>query len=124
MTRWLDILSAFSYQLKHRASKHHRNVDRLSRQFQCLDCKQCAAIEHRDGGPGRAEIEAELSTTNQVVKVQVQNPAARDQPTGKHAMYKVVKTGESLSAEELQLGGTKLKKLYARREALPIRTDV
>ena len=38
-------------------------------------------------------------------------------------MYEVVKTFESLSVEELQLGGTELKMLYARLEALRIRSD-
>ena len=73
---WLEILSAFNYQLEHRARKHHGNIEELSRQSQCLECKQCAAIELRDGGPSRAEIEAELKTTKKVVKVQVQNPVA------------------------------------------------
>ena len=61
-----------------------------------------------------------------MVKVKVQDPVARDQATGEHAVartYKVVKTGEFLSAEELQLGSTELKRLYARREASRIRTD-
>ena len=68
--------------------------------------------------PCRAEIE--------VVKVQVQDPVARDQSRGGHAisrMYEVVQPGESLSTVELQLGETELKKLYAKREALRIRID-
>ena len=60
VARWLEIMSAFSYDLEHRAGKCHGNADGLSRQTPCLDSKQCAAIEQRDGGPSRAEIEAEL----------------------------------------------------------------
>ena len=77
-------MSAFSYELEleHRAGKRHGNGDRLSR----LDCKQCAAIELKDGGPSRAEIEAELQAAGQVVKVQAQDPVAKDQTTGRHAV--------------------------------------
>ena len=85
---------------------------------------QCEAIELRDGGPSQARIEAELKATNQVVKVQ--DPVARDQSTGGHAVariYEVVKTGETLLAEDLQLGGPGLKRLHSKREALCIRTD-
>ena len=58
--------------------------------------------------------------------MQVQDPVARDQATGGHAVariYEVVKTRESLLAEELQLESTELKMLYAKREALRIRSD-
>ena len=51
--------------------------------------------------------------------MQAQDPVARDQATGRYAVariYEVVKTGEPLSAEELQLGSTELKRLHARRE--------
>ena len=82
VARWLEILSAFNYQLEHKAGKHHGNAEGLSSQSQCLDCKQCAAIELRDRSPSRAEIKAELKTTNQVVKVQVQNPVAQNRATG------------------------------------------
>ena len=126
VARWLEIMSAFSYELEHRAGKRHGNADGLSRQTPCLDCKQCAAIEQRDGGPSRAEIEAELRAADQVVKVQAQDPVAKDQATGRHAVaqiYAAVKTGEPLTPEELQLGGTELKRLHARREALRIRPD-
>ena len=126
VARWLEIMSAFSYDLEHRAGKLHGNADGLSRQTACLDCKQCAAIEQRDGGPSRAEIEAELQATDQVVKVQAQDPVAKDQSTGGHAVariYASVQTGEPLTAEELQLGGTELKRLYARKDALRIRPD-
>ena len=67
-----------------------------------------------------------MKATNQVVKVQVQNPVAQDQAMGGHSVariYEVVKTGESLSAEELRLRSPELKMLYARREALRIRTN-
>ena len=56
VARWLEIMSAFSYELEHRAGKRHSNADGLSRQTPSLDCKQCAAIEQRDGGPSRAEV--------------------------------------------------------------------
>ena len=119
-------MSDFSYELKHRTGKRHGNADGLSRQTPCLDCKQCAAIEQRDGGPSRAEIEAELRAADQVVKVQAQDPVAKDQATGRHAVaqiYATVQTGEPLMPEELQLGGKELKRLHARREALRIRPD-
>ena len=77
-------------------------------------------------GPQSNRDRAALSAINQVVKVQVQDHVAQDQSTDGHAvarMYKVFKSGESLSAEELQPSGTELKKLHARREDLRIRTD-
>ena len=123
VARWLEILSPFSYQLEHRAGKLHGNADGLSRRTPCLDCTQCAAIEKRDGGPSRAEIEAELQ---QIREIQAKDPVARDQATGEHPVakiYRTLQTGEPLSAEELQLGGVELKRLYARKEALRIRTD-
>ena len=79
-------MSAFSYELEHRAGKCHGNGDRLSRQTPCLDCKQCAAIEQRDGRPSWTEMEAELQAAGQVVKVQAQDPVAKDQTTGRHAV--------------------------------------
>ena len=51
---------------------------------------------------------------------------ARDQAAGEHPVakiYQTLQTGEPLSAEELQLGGVELKRLYARKKALRIRTD-
>ena len=123
MARWLEILSPFSYQLEHRAGKLHDNADGLSRRTPCLDCTQCAAIEKRDGGLSRAEMEAELQ---QIREIQAKNPVARDQATGEHPVakiYRTLQTGEPLSAEKLQLGGTELKRLYAKKEALRIRTD-
>ena len=51
---------------------------------------------------------------------------ARDQATGEHPVakiYRTLQTGEPLSAEKLQLGGTELKRLYAKKEALRNRTD-
>ena len=103
VTRWQEIMSAFSYKLEHRAGKRHGNADELSRQTPCLDCKQCAAIEQRDGGPSRAVIEAELRAAYQVVKVQAQNPVAEDKATGRHAVaqiYAAVQTGEPLTSEK------------------------
>ena len=77
----------------------------------------------RDGGPSRAEIETELQ---QISKIQAKDPEAQDQATGEHSIakiYRTLQTDEPLSAEELQLGGTDLKQLYARKEAFRIRTD-
>ena len=71
----------------------------------------------------RAEIEAELQ---QIREIQAKDPVARDQATGEHPVakiYRALQTGEPLSAEELQLGGVELKRLYARKEALRIRAD-
>ena len=70
--------------------------------------------------------EAELRAADQVVKVQAQDPVAKDQATGRHAVaqiYAAVQTGEPLTPEELQLGGTELKRLHARREVFRIRLD-
>ena len=61
-----------------------------------------------------------------MVKVQALHPVAKDQATGRHAVaqiYVAVQTGEPFTSEELQLGGTELKRLQARREALRIRPD-
>ena len=54
VARWLEILSEFQYKLQHRPGTKHGNADGLS--CQCEDCRQCAAIEKRDGGPTRQEI--------------------------------------------------------------------
>ena len=119
-------MSAFSYDLEHRAGKLHGNADGPSRQTSRLDCKQRAAIEQRDRGPGRVEIEAELQATDQVVKVQAQDPVAKDQSTGGHAValiYPFAWSGELLTPEKLQLGGTELNRLYARKNALRISPD-
>ena len=61
-----------------------------------------------------------------MVKVKAQDPVAKDQATGRHAVaqiYAAVQTGEPLTSIELQLGETELKRLHARREALRIRPD-
>ena len=64
--------------------------------------------------------------TDQVVKVQSQNPVAKDKSTARHPVthiYASVQTGDPLTSEELQLGGTELKRLYAKEDALCIRPD-
>lgn len=51
---------------------------------------------------------------------------AREQATGEHLVakvYKALQTGKPLSTEELQLSGTELKRLYARKKDLRIGTD-
>ena len=88
-----------------------------------MDCTQCAAIEKRDGGPSRAEKEAELQ---QFREIQTKDPVAQDQATGDHTVARIseaLQTDKPLTSEELQLGGTELRRLYARREALRIRPD-
>ena len=87
VAHWLESVSAFRYRLEHWASKHHGNAyELMSRQTYCLYCKQCAAIEQKDGGPSQVEIEAELWANDQVVKVQAKDPGARDQSTVRQAV--------------------------------------
>ena len=60
----------------------------------------CATIEKRDGGPSRAEIEAELQ---QIRVIQAKDPMARDQATGEYPVakvYRTLQTGEPLSAKK------------------------
>ena len=61
VARWLEILAEFQYTLEHRAGPRHGNADGLSRRSLCYDCRQCAAIEKRDGGPSRQELDLELA---------------------------------------------------------------
>ena len=122
MTRWLEIISAFSYDLEHKAGKCHDNADRLSIQTPCLNCKQCAAIKQRDSRPSHVEIEAEQRAADQVA----QDHVAKDQATGRHAVaqiYAAVQSGDQVTPKELQLGGTELKRLHARKKAFRIRPD-
>ena len=82
----------------------------------------CAAIEKQDGGPSRAEIEAELQ---QIREIQAEDLVAQDQATGEHSVtkvYEALQTNEPLTSKEL-LGGAELRGLNARREALRIRPD-
>ena len=55
IARWLEILSEFKFTIIHRAGIKHGNADGLSRR-PCTDCKQCARILSRDGGPSMDEI--------------------------------------------------------------------
>ena len=71
--RWLELLFPFSYQLEHRAGKLHGNADGLSRQTLCINCTQCVAVEKRDGGPSRGEIETELQL---IKEIQAKDPVA------------------------------------------------
>ena len=83
---------------------------------------QCASLEKRDRRPIRAEIEAELQ---QIEKIQTRNIVARDKAAAEHpvaTVYNSIQTGEPLTPEEVQLGGTELTCLYARKAALLIRT--
>ena len=67
-----------------------------------------------------------MLATDQVVKVQAQDPVAKDQSSGGHAaalFYASVRSGEPLTPKELQLGRTELKRLYIRKDALRIRPD-
>ena len=89
VARWLEILSPFSYQLEHRAGKLHDNADGLSWQTLCLDCTQCATIEKWDGGPRRAEMEAELQLIREIL---AKDPVARDQATSEHPVARIYKT--------------------------------
>ena len=59
VARWLELLAEFKYKIEHRRGAKHSNADGLSRQ-QCADCRACRAIEGRDGGPSREEVEATL----------------------------------------------------------------
>ena len=79
VARWLEIMSTFSYDMKHQAGKHYANADKLHRQTTCLDCKQCSAIEQKYVRPSLAGSEIELWSANRVVKVQAQNSVACNQ---------------------------------------------
>ena len=71
---------------------------------------QCAALEKRDRGPSRAEIEAELQ---QIEKIQTRNIVARDKAAAEHpvaTVYNSMQTGEPLTPEEVQLGETELRR--------------
>ena len=51
---------------------------------------------------------------------------AQDQATGEHPIariYKALLAGKPLTTEELQVGGTELRRLNARKKALRIQTD-
>ena len=74
----------------------------------------------------RTEQSKNETELQQIKKIQAKNPVAQNQATGEHPVakiYRALQTGEPLSAEKLQLGGTELKRLYTRKEALRIRTD-
>ena len=117
MARWNEILPPFSYQLEHQAGRLHGNAANLLFRF-----TQCASLEKRDRRPIRAEIEAELQ---QIEKIQTRNIVARDKAAAEHpvaTVYNSIQTGEPLTPEEVQLGGTELTRLYARKAALLIRT--
>ena len=123
VARWLEIMSAFTYDSEHRTGKHHGNADGLSKQTHCLHCKKCAAIEQRDEGSTQAAIEEELQAADQVVKVQAQDPVDKNQSTAKHAVvwiYASLQSRKPLTLEELMLGQIELKRLHARKEALHI----
>ena len=70
VARWLEILSEFQFELKHRPGANHGNADGLSRG--CNNCKQCQRIEQRDGGPTWEDMEMDWSVSN------VQKPQPRD----------------------------------------------
>ena len=74
VARWLEILSEFQYRLEHRAGTKHGNADGLSRR-PCLECKQCASIEQRDGGPTRKEMLEELESQSVPLSVRPTSPA-------------------------------------------------
>ena len=59
VARWLEILAEFRYSLEHRSGHKHGNADGLSRKRQCQERRQCEAIEKRDGGPSREELEGQ-----------------------------------------------------------------
>jgi len=69
VARWLEILSEFSFRIEHRAGRHHGNADGLSR-VQCADCRKCALIVEKDGGPTRQQVLSELSAGVQLEVVE------------------------------------------------------
>ena len=136
VARWLEALAEFKYTVRHRAGARHGNADGLSRR-PCRDCKQCQRIEGRDGGPTWAEIEEELAGSSDAgsgrnseaqaeampIQEMVLDPLqlAKEQKEGPGAvatMYEVVRTGNSLSKTELELGNTELKKLHQRHASM------
>lgn len=49
VARWLEALQEFDFEIQHRAGKHHRNADALSRRPCALEeCRHCQRQEERD----------------------------------------------------------------------------
>ena len=55
VARWLEILSEFSYDLKHRPGVQHGNADGLSRRL-CGDCPQCQRVEDKQAKADEPEV--------------------------------------------------------------------
>ena len=79
VARWLEILSEFKFELEHRSGIRHGNADGLSRRRQCYDCKQCNAIEKRDGGPTRRELDLEWAVPNNSLNEEVRLQTLADE---------------------------------------------
>ena len=133
VARWLEILSEFPYLIEHRAGPKHGNADGLSRKGWCEDCKQCRAIEQRDGGPTHLEVQQELEaeqtgpTQREPTRVNlILTDIVEDQKQGfgpVACIYRAVQSGAEPSRRELDTGGVELKQLYQRKAAMNIRED-
>ena len=73
VARWLEMLSEYSFQLRHRSGIHHGNADGMSRI--CSTCKQCERITNRDGGPSWEDLTIQPITT-------ISQGQLNDQPQG------------------------------------------
>ena len=127
VARWLEILAEFDFAMEHRAGAKHGNANGLSR-MPCADCRQCKAIEDRDGGPTRQELDRVDSMPPQVAAVATGKVSelVKAQSEGTSAvalMYRVVQDGSVLTHEQLELGNFELRKLNQARDSLRLRVD-
>ena len=109
VARWLEILSEFKFELEQRSGIKHGNADGLSRRSQCYDCKQCNAIEKRDGGPSRRELDLEWAFPNTSLSEEVRSETLTDKKLsvqdslGETSGTLVTVVRDKVSAEIVQL---------------------
>ena len=143
VARWFKLLSKFSYVTEHRKGSLHGNADGLSRR--CEDCRQCEQVKQRDGGPTRQQLmeemeypnipESPLGETDGQLELQPMEEIVRiaqttepqelvklqsEGETPLAVMYRLIRDGGELGAEQKDLGNTELRQLYQRRHALRI----
>jgi hypothetical protein len=63
ISRWLETLAEFDFNIEHRKGEKHGNADGLSR---CAAYSQCARIQNTDGGLTHQEVLAELQPVQAV----------------------------------------------------------
>ena len=133
VARWLETLSEFQLVLEHRARFKHGNADGLSRQVNCIDCKQCKRIEERDGGPSHgdkimSEEPFNFGNIDRIVTSGRDNSKnmQSDQSSGDHVIariYSCIRDKKPISDDELHQGSSELRNLYHRKDAMRIRSD-